>query len=1270
MTPARFAARPRDLLSRTARLAVVIAAVAIWQPAPASHADDLTAALKEIKANASEAKKSRDFSLVEEERQGRLEMLADATDDSPWVRGFLSLGKADELIATMQYAECCTLLRASWEPFATPPDGLVFGDIALKMFECCMAALTIHPDCLDDGNPKRIATRQELQTMVNAAAAGDPCVTEAVVAAAYLTDLDPAEAFLPAEVRPSVQSRTQRLLTVTHAPDGNEPLLPWHGAAELLKARSTVSIIDDLVYRPAFLRAPRRGSLTGWDAHNNVVHLVYDRLFLMLLPTEGGQMAVHAVYLDPKGAWRRAVIRLIRYGTESNEPTPPGNTNPSNANPGSTNAGSAPANSCEAAAMQAGAPANPPASSAGSTAVVRALDAAKPLAEFAVGTNLLRLHALPPEQMVEAVTTLPVIGVDKWQTIVTAAKQLAKNPGTGGATTLGPALLLPQSAARLPWFFNSLDAIQKDAAARKPPASSMPIPLESMRLLLVVCEPALRDTFQPPFLHDEQQRPFVALADGRRMLINANRGIVEIPGRTATECIPLQLSTTPDTILTATPSGRQYMALLASSGYSRPLALAEFIHAAADPTYVPPKLSNALSRSRKADRGLPPAPQQAAMADPLASLRETFQTQGFRHLLTPRNEFVVPPETLGAGAESPVAGGTSAAERADSPFRILAAGGENTERAAPYTTAQYQRLYDTLFLDFFQRAVANHPCLPVWTAIDQARAQLAPLPFIPPTAPSPPSPPPPPPPPLPPQPADPNAVVPPNEIVIDTSKLTKDLAAWHREAFLPPPPTSGQAAPVERMPAALSSLLALYHEEARRQFAKGDLHRAAVLYQDLGRRLAAPPRCDPRLQSPPDGSQLAAFTQAVVANTTVQEHEIIVRGEQSCVLDAAGLRPQAERLRRSVIDRLEIGILPLLDQLADTATGVGLHPSDELTAGRERIDSLRAQIAALPSADSRAIATEAAGEPSPQAAAILDKIRSEIAARSAEKPGAPADDGMTLDRLVAELRSQPRRLSDWCAEKLLFQAALPEHLLAAHTVIPLEMFCPAKAYDRAAGFRNEPRLLLSEDLTTRMQQWLSLPSAEAAVRPDAGENNFLLGWFWLERGNPERAHAAFAAAARAFDATASRDRTVAGLVARRNAMFVALGAASIVDPDPQSLGLQVGALEDLRLQMLLWKRQWSLLGQPARDAQREFDHLVEGSGAVRSAWQRQEMRDANRYYFFDYRFQHGAVPDALVSAIADNLDYAEGRAQLPRADFKPPQGFDAAIMKPGQDAAQ
>ena len=197
MTPARFAVRRRALLSRAARVAVVITAVAIWQPAPAFATDDLTTALTEIKANASEAKKSRDFPLVEEERLGRLEMLAAATGDSPWVRGFLALGKADELIATMQYAECCTLLRESWKPFATKPDGLVFGDIALKMFECCMAALTIHPDCLDDGNPARIATRQELRAMIDAAAAGDPCVTEAVAAAAS----DGGEPAEPAVVR-------------------------------------------------------------------------------------------------------------------------------------------------------------------------------------------------------------------------------------------------------------------------------------------------------------------------------------------------------------------------------------------------------------------------------------------------------------------------------------------------------------------------------------------------------------------------------------------------------------------------------------------------------------------------------------------------------------------------------------------------------------------------------------------------------------------------------------------------------------------------------------------------------------------------------------------------------------------------------------------------------------------------------------------------------------------------------------------------------------
>ena len=1258
MTSDLFTALVRASRGILFQLACAAVVTLCWQPVQATAGDDLAAALADLDRTAVAARRSRDFALVEEQRLGRLELLAGAADESPWARGFLALGKADELIATMKYRECCELLRETWKPFASSTEGVVFGDIAVKMFECCMAAQSIHPDCLDDDNADRIATHQELLTAITTAAARDSCATEAGAALAYLTRPDPREAFLRAEVRPSIQARNRQLLAIAAAPD---PLLPWSGAAELLKAQSTTAVLGDLVYLPTFLEANRQAAFTGWDAHHNPVHLIYGRLFLMLLPGEGQQMTPHAVYVDSKGAWRRAILRIVRYGLEDAIPLlQPATAMASNSGSvcGGPSPGPAPA-AAPAGIDRATMPA------AGSVGIARILDVATPISEFAIGATMLRLHEVPPERMVDAVTNLPIIGVDRWQTIVTAAKTLAKNPALHTDVPPGPALLLPQPSVRQQWFLNSLDAITKDIAVRRPTASvvpTVPIPLDALRLFLVVCDPPVRENFEPPFLKDDQQRSFVPLADGRRLLIDAARGVVEIDSPTAKACMPMQLSKTPLPLIMSTDAGKKYMAMLASSGYSRQASLDEFSRAVADPAYVPSKLAAAWARARKGEQPAGAATNQAANADPMTALREVYQSRGFRHLISPRQEFISAPTFI------PVDGGAAAAtptEGNDASFRILTAQGDEADQAAIYTTTQYRSLYKTLFMELLPQAAALHPCLPIWTAIDQARTQLEALPFVAqPVATATPAPPPAPPPPPPPVPADTTAE--PKPIVIDTGKLAKDLAAWHMEAFLPGPPPAGAAViPAERIPAALSSLLSLYHEEARRQFVGGNLHRSAVLYQDIGRRLATVLRCDPRLQASPDQEQLADFTQAIVTRAAIQDFEIIVRGEQSCILDAAGLHPAAEHLRRSLIDRVQLGTLPLIEQIGDTARGVGLHPAPELTSARERIETLLAHIASLRLGDATAAKRAAMEPPDLQAAAVLEKIRAAVVLRSGEKPGKPTDNDAVLDDLVEELHRCSPSIGDWCAEKAFLCSALPEHLVTARTSISLETFCPATVTDRSTDYRRSLRQLLPDGIAARLQQWLALPTAEAAAHPDAGVHNFLLGWFWLERGNETDARTAFMAGARAFEAIAARDRTQLGLSARRNAIFMALGASSIVESQPAALGLQGVFLEDLRLQMLLWKRQWSLLGQSSRDAQRESDRLGEGIAIVRSALQRQDMRDANRYYFFDYRFQYGAVPDTLFAAVAEDRPYSEGHSLLPRANFKQPEEFDEEILASG-----
>jgi len=268
----------------------------------------LEAVLAELHGKARQARTDRRFAEVEALRVERLKTLLaneDADAKSPWVAGAKAIATADSQIKAMHYEQACATLTEAWKAFETTPRGEpVFGDIALKLFEASEAAKAVYPDF-------NAVSADHLRNCLRLAAEADPCQVEALVANAFLAPPDPAEAFQPAENRPSLKSRNKHLRDISYVADRDAQPLPWHAPVELLEAGGNGFVLGDLDYYHRFLDPARR--LQGTDRNGEPVHVVMAGCLLTVARDDEGRKRPVVIDFDAdRGRWMRMTPRILR----------------------------------------------------------------------------------------------------------------------------------------------------------------------------------------------------------------------------------------------------------------------------------------------------------------------------------------------------------------------------------------------------------------------------------------------------------------------------------------------------------------------------------------------------------------------------------------------------------------------------------------------------------------------------------------------------------------------------------------------------------------------------------------------------------------------------------------------------------------------------------------------------------------------------------------------------------------------------------------------
>lgn len=404
-------------------------------------------------------------------------------------------------------------------------------------------------------------------------------------------------------------------------------------------------------------------------------------------------------------------------------------------------------------------------------------------------------------------------------------------------------------------------------------------------------------------------------------------------------------------------------------------------------------------------------------------------------------------------------------------------------------------------------------------------------------------------------------------------------------------------------------LLAIYVIQAMKDADDGNLHRAHVLMTDVLTEMnegqsegmtASIAGLRRFFLEVPDAKRLQDFARQLDRYVRLQEENILLYGEHAAILQAGGFTAAADFTREKLLTQFDLVTLPLIDLAIARGESYAFRQPDQLRETRRRLG------------------------------AHADALR---ATRPPKR-----DDAF---RTKAALNTAPRSIAE------LMEA------IGAHADF-LGSACPA-AYDQDKKEFSTPELwkiLRDQKRLDATAEWCSGKPAAAIIADGTG--HLILAAHWLEQGRPELARTAFVAGSeQLLERITAIDRGSAGsdqdapreaLVSQLNA-YRLLMAASLITASPP--GAHVDArdsyLPQLEVLLLAWKQAWLKCGLPqkpaeaaiagfSRNAEEQRRRMHERSGADRIA-----MRNG-RYFFFDYRFRTGDVPEIVVAkASSDEL---------------------------------
>jgi len=1212
--------------------------------------------------------------------------------ESPWLIGYKAIRDVDGdayltaeelpdpgLLNRMDYKAACQRLREALEAIVKRSEGPFLGEVATRLFEVAQQARACYRNALSDDSPESVATLNELEAALRAAEERDPCCVMATPMRLFIKAPDPKEAFLRAELRDDFKSRQRQLVKLSHrvvfAGSGNssaehadDPLLPWHAAVELCKAQSLGYILEELDYA-SYLTPEQPGRsyvlpgkvVAGTDALSDPFVLLYGRWLIARVVDEQGRLRTAQLFLNDKNEWEHRFIDLLWRTPKGESRTPLDRL-------------------IEQLPVRAAFTLHDEEFS------IR--DFPVEATERLLGQQV-QLFCVKDASQFEKLTF--VIGKNIPQSV--ARLESSESKQVNVATTRSVKMRLAEFLRRGDRTKHPLIELMKDAPKPAGQLTLNPIILVSDNDRAEYIPAFFANDAGNPYLmlDDGVRLYFDSAADRDRapcFYVEYAGATAVMPLRLTS--VPLNLleagrmgSAFKQLLLDA-----GYSETDADAELRKCIAKPTYI----PPNFDRVCKAKAKSTGQSLDVTLKAMLEEKGWSESpflVPEVMRLYGKYGFRYLRDRRGNWITSSRfSQDQGNPADGQGGVLPpdveADIMQYPFDFRGQDGkQRVDRRQVYAWQDYQQLKQNISREHLAKLIRFHPCFPVWDSVMQdAMHRLenpsekqpdysAPDEFE--------------------NRFNSLRAIGDQRDSLASHKLTSPCGAWtqpddrhqrvtldnlHNEHVMRINAAAGESRQLEllvilydwlnsleeRVPGitklaaglrkqldsdfnrenwmrSVQPVFAVQLESARDFAAQKYFHRAMVHYNDLllqqyGARYQQ--EGQEIVRGVATTEEAEKYARAFGSHVEAERLALVAQLELAGVLNAAGLKDSAYAIWRRLVDEHRYVVKPMVTIAEDTVMAYGLRFSDQATESLRAFDDIatraEAAIERYQLAPQWRTIVDAEGPAKQRSDLLVSEVEALSIKEQSGEPLAP-EERRALDAAMRSIGTQGLPdLASWLRYRkaLLPRLSLATRPLREYRLHPIQ-FSPQN-YSRERGFERSIGDLLGRADIDAIRRWSQLDNTAARESPLAPEACFLLGWYWLDAGQSSRARAAFMAMVDAFQ---SQAENAAGkqesLVAQLNAMSGVVGAMAIAENVP---GLAVSKGDFgvfLRGQVLRWEREWfaaALYGPHAKVAgravERQVDYVRNRLLIVDAAWR------SDRYYFPDYTYVFGAVPDWLA----------------------------------------
>jgi hypothetical protein len=451
----------------------------------------------------------------------------------------------------------------------------------------------------------------------------------------------------------------------------------------------------------------------------------------------------------------------------------------------------------------------------------------------------------------------------------------------------------------------------------------------------------------------------------------------------------------------------------------------------------------------------------------------------------------------------------------------------------------------------------------------------------------------------------------------------------------------------------LEAVLSMYLVQAIQDADKGNLHRAHVIFSDISAILDGKgdgtdggylQEFTRFFADVPDAARYDRTARQLERYSALQEEQLILLGEHASVLKAAGLEDAATFMRDALLTRFDLVTLPMIEAAIARGESYGFRAPSQLTEIKQRLLKLAADVRprSVESAEDSFRRDAMAIQPDAGYRETFGRFEAVCTAEERQADAGQAEAEGSMEREVGKLWESRRPFGDWLAEKSLCSRNAPFFLVRSPIDEDwLALACPLDADDVLSdSWRDVVRRAADAQggQSQAILEWCRAGRLDDD-RQD-GTGHFLLAWFWLEQGRPELARQALLEGGRRLltraragaidelrlDSQANRGKMLGALRDEINGYRMLAASSQLEGAPPGAISTARDSfVPEINVLLVGWRQSWLKCGFPEAVADAAID-----SFRSRTAVATPVRLMPERYHFFDYRFEHGFVPDVVV----------------------------------------